>query len=817
MIWKFTILYNGVETEIDEPEQWDSIDKTIQRDKDTHGIVFNFSTNGLDFSGDAYWLIKEEYLLNGVDGDVGLRIEWLCNDCDGYQLFYLGKIDFGKYVETCGNYCKVSVGLEKSDVEVLITNRMDTAVDLTCAVAYDNTTPLAEYTGLGHNMLIPAKSLLRQAAANSTPIDGDTGYDIVKDADFDPFTAQRAQEGYLLPKFNNTSITEIEDFTPSYQLDYRTDFDPVPILEIKPLGIDSGVNSYEVSLRFKGAVHVLASAFPSSSGPASASVNVYFDAALYYGPGKTAAFAPARIVTYEVFLPSDTNSDTTTPFDFSWTGSVNMDTHEKMWAVIKTRVVTATPSVRSPLRSLKVLWDDASFFRVKNFSVTMPTPAKVYMVHEATSRVVENITNGQYRFKSAHYGRIDSEPYSFPTNGCGGLRALTNGLQLRRAVLQDNTPAKVFTSLKDIFKSLNAIDAVGMGIEGENVIFEPLKYFYSDDIIFVCDGVDQIQTKVRSEVIYNQFNVGYDKFETESTNGLDSIHTKRQYRLQIKNTDQKIEKFSTFIADGYAIEATRRKYGSTEDWRYDQNIFILCCRQGVRGSFLFSSFVSNSDFIAGLNPGDKLVVSGSQFNNGTYTVDFTSDFGGNGNYAVYFIEPVIQENDITIGIQGARVPVYAVEQGNIAGAENLFDPPTVINYAISPVRMALRWFAWVMQGLKRGGNLTFSSGEGNYVAKGKLTTGCAPEFSAVAENNQIDLETFADVSDSVSFTEPEFDAFTFPMGLNEFVEISAHKYGKIQYRRFETDEWKYGWVDSIKYSPNHGSADFNLITCKKND
>ncbi len=111
-------------------------------------------------------------------------------------------------------------------------------------------------------------------------------------------------------------------------------------------------------------------------------------------------------------------------------------------------------------------------------------------------------------------------------------------------------------------------------------------------------------------------------------------------------------------------------------------------------------------------------------------------------------------------------------------------------------------------------NLSFSSGEGNYVAEGLLNSGCVIEFAAMREDNRINPEAFADIEDSKAFIVPEKDAFNFPMGLNEFVSIAAKKYGKIQYRRFETDEWKYGWIDSINFKPNDGEAEFSLITCK---
>ncbi len=146
MIWRFTIIQGIKETKISEPHFWDTAEKTIQRDPERHGVVFNFSTSTLEFSDEAYWIIKEEYLVRGVDGDIGLRIEWLCDD--KYELFYFGKLDFARYEEKCGFDCSVIIGLEESSADVLIKNRMETSVDLTSGVGYDNESILANYSGL---------------------------------------------------------------------------------------------------------------------------------------------------------------------------------------------------------------------------------------------------------------------------------------------------------------------------------------------------------------------------------------------------------------------------------------------------------------------------------------------------------------------------------------------------------------------------------------------------------------------------------------------------------------------------------------------
>jgi hypothetical protein len=63
----------------------------------------------------------------------------------------------------------------------------------------------------------------------------------------------------------------------------------------------------------------------------------------------------------------------------------------------------------------------------------------------------------------------------------------------------------------------------------------------------------------------------------ENYNGLDAIHTEREYRTGLKLKKNELDQKSDIIADGYTIEYTRRKsVEPTADWRYDNDIFIFC-------------------------------------------------------------------------------------------------------------------------------------------------------------------------------------------------------------------------------------------------
>ena len=81
MIWKFTIIdRKNVSHVIDEPIGWEDISIEVERDKDTHGIFFDYQGNDFQFDGLARRLLMWEKDVYGVDGIATLLIEYSCGE-----------------------------------------------------------------------------------------------------------------------------------------------------------------------------------------------------------------------------------------------------------------------------------------------------------------------------------------------------------------------------------------------------------------------------------------------------------------------------------------------------------------------------------------------------------------------------------------------------------------------------------------------------------------------------------------------------------------------------------------------------------------
>ena len=228
----------------------------------------------------------------------------------------------------------------------------------------------------------------------------------------------------------------------------------------------------------------------------------------------------------------------------------------------------------------------------KQTSICESTKPKVYLINEVFGRIAEKYTNECLKMFSRFFGRYDSLPYTHqlpsetPTEtwGCGGLLSLTNGLKIRNALNNDGNEYSLKVSMKDVFEAMKSVYNIGMGIEydefkndGSKLIrIEPYKYFYNDSVVFTATFPKKVEKRVNTNKYISLVDVGYSTWTTESTNGLNDVFTDRNYRTELSTVQNTYKAICEFIASDYAIEITRRKWGSiTNDWRYDNDTFIV--------------------------------------------------------------------------------------------------------------------------------------------------------------------------------------------------------------------------------------------------
>src|ERR1044072_1116465 len=100
--------------EIEEPQGFADIVLNMKRDDTWHGIFFEASTSELSFYGAAAGYLKDKKKNEGLMSDVTFKALQACGIYDELETIFEGKLDFGKYSESCGNSCLVKIPVEQT-------------------------------------------------------------------------------------------------------------------------------------------------------------------------------------------------------------------------------------------------------------------------------------------------------------------------------------------------------------------------------------------------------------------------------------------------------------------------------------------------------------------------------------------------------------------------------------------------------------------------------------------------------------------------------------------------------------------------------
>lgn len=546
--------------EIEEPIGFSDIEVSIKRDDSSHGMSYEASTSSLQFYGEAAAYLKEKKDQYGVKANVVFKAMIACETYD-YEELISGRLNFGKFRESCGDICTVSVPLEQESCAITLLARKDLKIDLDKFTAVDNTTILESYAGLAVEKELPAHELFVGIDANVGP---------------DGYTAITGQTGlFVSAAFAFRPLYEVKrnDSLDNANVDTGTDAGSSPALGILPEAIsplflfDNTIKCFEggfdYTMRLKGTFSYTIVA--GSAGHDSIKVRI------------TKGVWPNPVTVVQEQILSAVGGSPLT-FDVTLSGNVTLADQEGLYMLYE---VHWDASPGNANIDMQVNFDPESSVLVTATKDCPATNADLYLIHEALSRVSESITNGCVRVKSSYYGRTDSEPFAFEADGCGGLRSVTSGLKIRNAI-ED----KFFASLKDLLDGLNAIDNIGFDIiqdpdlsYGALLRIEGVDFFYNNAEVLRHDAVPKSETEVEEARHYSKINVGYKKWEVERVNGLDEFNSNREYNTSIDTINSPLDITSVLIAGTYPIEITRQQSFAVSggaDTKYDNDTFIIC-------------------------------------------------------------------------------------------------------------------------------------------------------------------------------------------------------------------------------------------------
>ncbi|MBA3830083.1 MAG: hypothetical protein H0X33_14170 [Taibaiella sp.] len=558
--------------EVDEPEGFDSIELSISRG-DMHGIGFEASTSTLKFHGPAALYIQNLNETLGLKAKVIFTANTRCiGPYAEWDELMTGRLNFGKLKMNCGTECSATIPVERDSCELVLNSRYDQQVDVDAFVGVDKITALQQYNEMGNFIELLAQELFVGLEANVE----DGGFNVSQ-----TFVGGSVRV-LIRPDLAVQTLNSVDTGYPIATLSYQRENDIVPST-ITPMLVPSDTSSikcfgggFDYNVRFKGTYQVKsATPLPRLILGQIVLRIVSWDETTgnIFSNGTTVASAEIKDAS-----PVDlTTTYLNGTFDVTLTGNYVIPVGRSLFAYLEFHFIsfTSQPDYAN-VAAVIVNFQKQTHVNITGTKICPPTSCQYYMVHETLSHVTEEITNGCLKVKSSYYGRINSQPYSFSVDGCGGLRLLTSGLKIRNA-----PTANFFASLKQLMDGLNAIDNIGFGVIGSDLVIEPVRYFYKDKEVARCPYIPDVAKEIDENGHYAKVTAGYSNWKVGRINGLDEFNSEREYKTSFETISSTLNIQSELVTGGYPIEVTRQQtFADTgaADTTYDNNIFLICVK-----------------------------------------------------------------------------------------------------------------------------------------------------------------------------------------------------------------------------------------------
>ncbi len=551
MIYRFTLTYNSVDTEVCEPQGWDSFKSELKRDFKSHGVVFKYTSGTLKLGfADGRDILEAAFRLEGFDAQVTLTVDQRADAFQAWEEAFSG-IAVMKNRELNDLY--FSVDFEGSSFQQKIINRLKTTLRVNSATDLDGNalTPITAlsttWNTIRFNYIYRGNTQEDYTMAALGVVGAPAG-DVVRYTDLN---------------FNDTQIRSLDNFV---LLDKTTILNSsIPAFLVEPQ--INGDLVFTTLLKRHVQINI------DSTTPGDNTVLSYQFYLRHLDSTGT------LITQYTLYDTGNINSTEGTNYDFgeeedlltqSITG-VNQDDQFVVYAKISGGAVIGTPTVDLTWESLQGFYVD---FNILQESLSFEV--NYYMVYEFIDHLINIASGSASRLRSDFLDRTDR---GAAADGCGGLNMIANGYFLRG--IADEPEA----TLKDTLDSILAIYGLGWGFEydsGYYIRIEPMEYFYTDnEILDLGSPVKELDSYTETsfdDLLINNVKVGYKKFSKDETisGDRDDFLSQSEYSLPISTVEGSYNRISKIITSGRLIQATfETRRDTSKSWKLDKDIFMI--------------------------------------------------------------------------------------------------------------------------------------------------------------------------------------------------------------------------------------------------
>lgn len=344
-------------------------------------------------------------------------------------------------------------------------------------------------------------------------------------------------------------------------------------------------------------------------------------------------------------------------------------------------------------------------FRMKlaGKSKNTATSVRALPIATALQTGITLITGLSDRLRSNYYS-LQSNRY--PVDGCGSRRVIFNGFAARNFKPLERPLTVSYADLVNTGAALDAIGlAYGYDLDGQNnpietLILEPVQHFYRPVELLRLDEVADYSEESIPAEIYSTVEIGYQDYVTDGAGSLEEVHTLHQVTTPILHESAKKPIISPLVASALAIEQTRREQFSDtpkDGTSYDEKVFIVQCKpiQSYQGAAtivpgFIGQIIELPAPVDWLAVGSKITLSGSQHNNGEYTVTLVSD-SAKRPWSFYVREAVSDETltNLIITPAAGTLELQPETGADFDQVSGLATPDDTLNLRLTPGRMLL--------------------------------------------------------------------------------------------------------------------------------
>lgn len=424
-----------------------------------------------------------------------------------------------------------------------------------------------------------------------------------------------------------------------------------------------------------------------------------------------------------------------------------------------------------------------------------PTYALGFYLMDALEKLVRRMSDGRYGARSSW---LATKKDVLITSG-DAVRGL------------DNPVLKL--SLSDLFRILS-FWSVGLGIENDTLVVEPLAYFYPRTVALDLGEVSAAKIDVAEDRLFNTIQVGSEEEELDEANGRYAFCQPQEWKTPATRVPRSLDLTCPALTDPFALEHLRiTTFGKTTTGDSGDNrpvllhvvppaAFVSAAEAAdlwiLGQGFFFSSTARLQDFA----PGMRFSLSGTTLNNGTFTVTGVVRYGSG------FIVGVAEEVHNEAFTQGRfETRLHGLYRDPSAVVAGVPDPTTVFNVLFRPTNALLNNGPLIRSVLDKmdTGALTLSSAKRNT----ELTTtagGVTRSEKAPVQIGGLGAKLFL----------PYLLKFRASASASALQLLKANPYGRLRFR-WNNQQWEGFLTDGGVRLADMAEQEWSLLSAPEND